>query len=118
MCNFLAEDIDRLKIIKVKCLDVILDGTVDSGAQIFVVRTDLVKDIESIGEGKIKLVSAFGDSEVAPLRTFSVKIDDGWHDAVLITCAVSKKLVNDMLVRQTAYEALLENIQLCSVNAK
>ncbi|GFX22794.1 retrovirus-related Pol polyprotein from transposon opus [Trichonephila clavipes] len=117
MCNFLAENIDRLKTLKVKCLNVVLDGTVDSGTQISVVRTDLVKDIESTGEGKIKLISAFGDSETAPLRTFSIRIDDGWHDAVPITCAVSKKLVNDMLVCQTAYEALLGNIQLCSVNA-
>ncbi|GFQ98635.1 hypothetical protein TNCT_612891 [Trichonephila clavata] len=35
-CNFLAENIDELKVIKVKCLDVVLDGTVDSGAQISV----------------------------------------------------------------------------------
>ncbi|GFU87292.1 hypothetical protein TNCV_2715781, partial [Trichonephila clavipes] len=35
-----------------------LDGTVDSGAQISVVRADLVKDRE-YGEGKIKLISAF-----------------------------------------------------------
>ncbi|GFR06317.1 hypothetical protein TNCT_122201 [Trichonephila clavata] len=35
-CNFLAENIDKLKVIKVKCLDVVLDGTVDSGAQISV----------------------------------------------------------------------------------
>ncbi|GFX91070.1 retrovirus-related Pol polyprotein from transposon opus [Trichonephila clavipes] len=118
MCNFLAENIDRLKTLKVKCLDVILDGTVDSGAQISEVRADLVKDIESTGEGKIKLISAFGDSETTPLRTFSIRIDDGWDDAVPITCAVSKKLVNDMLVCQTAYEALLENIQLCCVNAR
>ncbi|GFQ93574.1 retrovirus-related Pol polyprotein from transposon opus [Trichonephila clavata] len=119
-CNFLAENIDKLKVIKVKCLDVVLDGTVDSGAQISVGggRADLVKDIESTGEGKIKLISAFGDSEVAPLRTFNIKIDDGWHDAIPITCAVSKKLVNDMLVCQTAYEALLESTQLCSVNAR
>ncbi|GFQ63795.1 retrovirus-related Pol polyprotein from transposon opus [Trichonephila clavata] len=117
-CNFLAENIDKLKVIKVKCLDVVLDGTVDSGAQISVMRADLVKDIECTGEGKIKLISAFGDSEVAPLRTFNIKIDDGWHDAIPITCAVSKKLVNDMLVCQTAYEALLESIQLCSVNAR
>ncbi|GFY46737.1 retrovirus-related Pol polyprotein from transposon opus [Trichonephila inaurata madagascariensis] len=117
-CNFLTEDIDRLKIIRVKCRDVILDGTVDSGAQISVVRADLVKDIESIGEGKIKLISAFGDSEVAPLRTFGIKIDDRWQDAVPITCVVSQKLVNDMLVCQTAYEALLESVQLCSVNAR
>ncbi|GFQ78923.1 CCHC-type domain-containing protein [Trichonephila clavata] len=117
-CNFLAENIDKLKAIKVKCLDVVLDGTVDSGAQISVVRADLVKDIECTGEEKIKLISAFGNSEVASLRTFNIKIDDGWHDAIPITCAVSKKLVNDMLVCQTAYEALLESIQLCSVNAR
>ncbi|GFU17329.1 hypothetical protein TNCV_591381 [Trichonephila clavipes] len=75
--NTLPNHIDRLKTLKVKCLDVVLDGTVDSGAQISVVRADLVKDMESIGEGKIKLISAFEDSEVAPLRTFSIRIDDG-----------------------------------------
>ncbi|GFQ93216.1 hypothetical protein TNCT_124921 [Trichonephila clavata] len=52
-CNFLAENIDKLKVIKVKCLDIVLDGTINSGAQISVVRADLVKDIESTGEGKI-----------------------------------------------------------------
>ncbi|GFS88894.1 hypothetical protein TNCV_5037681 [Trichonephila clavipes] len=67
---------------KLKCLDVFLDGTVDSRAQISVVRSDLVKEIESTEEGKIM------------------------------------KLVNDMLGFQTAHEALLENIQLCSVNAR
>ncbi|GFQ91118.1 CCHC-type domain-containing protein [Trichonephila clavata] len=113
-----SDDISLFLVIKVKCLDVVLDGTVDSGAQISVVRADLVKDIECTGEGKIKLISAFGDSEVAPLRTFNIKLYDGWHDAIPITCAVSKKLVNDMLVCQTAYEALLESIQLCSVNAR
>ncbi|GFU10251.1 retrovirus-related Pol polyprotein from transposon 412 [Trichonephila clavipes] len=38
--------------------------------------------------------------------------------SIPISCAVSKKLVNDILVCQTAYEALLENIQLCSVNSR
>ncbi|GFQ92294.1 retrovirus-related Pol polyprotein from transposon opus [Trichonephila clavata] len=94
--DFLVENIDKLKVIKVKCLDVILDGTVDFGVQISVVRADLVKDIESTGERKIKLISAFGDSEVAPLRTFNIKIDDGWNNAIPITCAVLKKLMNDM----------------------
>ncbi|GFW45804.1 retrovirus-related Pol polyprotein from transposon opus [Trichonephila clavipes] len=112
------EDIKNIVTAKMDTPGCRLDGTVDSGAQISVVRADLVKDIESTGEGKIKLISAFGDSETAPLRTFSIRIDDGWHDAVPITCAVSKKLVNDMLVCQTAYEALLGNIQLCSVNAR
>ncbi|GFR26854.1 hypothetical protein TNCT_298341 [Trichonephila clavata] len=51
-CNFLAENIDKLKLIKVKCLDVVLDGTVDSGAQISVVRADLVKNIESTAKGR------------------------------------------------------------------
>ncbi|GFQ98899.1 hypothetical protein TNCT_675291 [Trichonephila clavata] len=56
-CNFLTENIDKLKVIKVKCLDLVLDGTVDYGAQISVgVRADLVKDIECTGEGKIKLI--------------------------------------------------------------
>ncbi|GFY65773.1 CCHC-type domain-containing protein [Trichonephila inaurata madagascariensis] len=91
-------------------IDAILDERVDSGVQMSVVQADLVKDIKNTGEGKIKLVSAFGESEITLLRTCNIKIDDGWHDAVPITCAVSKKLVNDMLVCQTAYEAILENM--------
>ncbi|GFY45390.1 CCHC-type domain-containing protein [Trichonephila inaurata madagascariensis] len=89
-CNFLAEDIDRLKIIRVKCLNVVLDGTVDSGAQISVVRADLVKDIESTGEGKIN------PNYICRFTETSER-----HDSY-----------------QTAYEALLESEQLCSVNAR
>ncbi|GFW99268.1 pro-Pol polyprotein [Trichonephila clavipes] len=55
MSNFLAENIDKSKVIKVKGLDVVLDRTVDSGAQFSVVRADLLKDIESTGEGKINV---------------------------------------------------------------
>ncbi|GFW52064.1 hypothetical protein TNCV_2819331 [Trichonephila clavipes] len=39
-CNFMAENIYKLKVIKVKCLDVVLDETVDSGAQMSVVRAE------------------------------------------------------------------------------
>ncbi|GFR34013.1 hypothetical protein TNCT_236861 [Trichonephila clavata] len=76
------------------------------------------KEVKESGQFKInlhKLIPKF-DSKSDDISLFLT--DDGWHDAIPITCAVSKKLVNDMLVCQTAYEALLESIQLCSVNAR
>ncbi|GFQ89704.1 hypothetical protein TNCT_385991 [Trichonephila clavata] len=36
-CNFLAENMDKLKVIKVKYFNVVNDGTVDSAAQISIV---------------------------------------------------------------------------------
>ncbi|GFS88479.1 retrovirus-related Pol polyprotein from transposon opus [Trichonephila clavipes] len=56
-------------------------------------------------------MSAFGEREVTELKIFNLKIDDSRHGVVPIMCAVSKRLVNDMLVCSSAYEALLENVQ-------
>ncbi|GFW94265.1 hypothetical protein TNCV_1980051 [Trichonephila clavipes] len=42
---------------KIQRLDVVLNGTVHSGAQISVVRADLVKEIESTRERKIVCIS-------------------------------------------------------------
>ncbi|GFY62115.1 uncharacterized protein TNIN_118591 [Trichonephila inaurata madagascariensis] len=64
------------------------------------------------GAGTIQIISAFGEKEIADLKLFNLKIDDGKHGSVPIMCAVSKKLVNDMLISATAYEILLESVQL------
>ncbi|GFV30371.1 retrovirus-related Pol polyprotein from transposon opus [Trichonephila clavipes] len=56
-------------------------------------------------------MSAFGEREVTELKIFNLKIDDSRHGVAPIMCAVSKRLVNDMLVFSSAYEALLENVQ-------
>ncbi|GFV43067.1 hypothetical protein TNCV_1458961 [Trichonephila clavipes] len=64
------------------------------------------------GERTIQIISAIGEKEIAALKLFNIKIDYGKHGSVPIMCAVSKKLVNDMLISATASEILLENVQL------
>jgi len=106
------ENINALKKIGLKCGANILEGVVDTGAQITVIRADLVKDIPCDGEGKIKIVSAFGETELAQLKIIPMEINDGCHGEVPITCAVSEKLVSDMLVSWSAFEALNANVEL------
>ncbi|GFQ81909.1 CCHC-type domain-containing protein [Trichonephila clavata] len=104
--------IDDLQLVDIKCGQTSIKAVIDTGAQISVLREDLIgKDCEE-GEGTIQIISAFGEKEIAALKLFNLKIDDGKHGSVPIMCAVSKKLVNDMLISSTAYEILLENVQL------
>ena len=88
---------------------------VDTGAQISVVRKDLLVTGSGEDEGIIQFISALGEKEIAALRIFDMKIDDDMHSFVPITCAVSKRLVSDMLICATSYELLLENIQLSNL---
>ncbi|GFQ64298.1 hypothetical protein TNCT_356861 [Trichonephila clavata] len=45
------------------------------------------------------------------LKIFNLKVHDSRHGEVLIMCAMSKKLVNEMSICYSAYEALLEKVQ-------
>ncbi|GFS51711.1 CCHC-type domain-containing protein [Trichonephila inaurata madagascariensis] len=78
--------IDDLQLVDIKCGQTSIKAVIDTGAQISVLREDLIG--KDCGE------------------------DDGKHGSVPIMCAESKKLVNDMLISATAYEILLENVQL------
>ncbi|GFQ94970.1 retrovirus-related Pol polyprotein from transposon opus [Trichonephila clavata] len=104
--------IDDLQLVDIKCGQTSIKAVIDTGAQISVLREDLISKDYGEGEGTIQIISAFGEKEIAALKVFSLKIDDGKHGLVPIMCAVSKKLVNDMLISATAYEILLENVQL------
>ncbi|GFV62599.1 retrovirus-related Pol polyprotein from transposon opus [Trichonephila clavipes] len=105
------EKIDELQSVHLKCGNEILKAVIDTGAQISVVRADVVEG-QSVDSGRtIQIMSAFGEREVTELKIFNLKIDDSRHGVVPIMCAVSKRLVNDMLVCSSAYEALLENVQ-------
>ncbi|GFT89398.1 uncharacterized protein TNCV_4386851 [Trichonephila clavipes] len=95
-----------------KCGQTSIKAVIDTGAQISVLREDLIDKGCGEGEGTIQIISAFGEKEIAALKLFNLKIDDGKHGSVPIMCAVSKKLVNNMLISTTAYEILLENVQL------
>ncbi|GBO04188.1 hypothetical protein AVEN_239746-1 [Araneus ventricosus] len=85
---------------------------IDSGAQISVIREDFTSGIKYEGVGYIEISSAFGERETTSPRIFEMNIYDGVHGPVPATCAVSKKLVNDLLPSTSAFEALKENIQM------
>ncbi|GFV00679.1 retrovirus-related Pol polyprotein from transposon opus [Trichonephila clavipes] len=105
------EKIDELQFVHIKCGNEILKAVIDTGAQISVVRADVVEGQSVDSGGTIQIMSAFGEREVTELKIFNLKIDDSRHGVVPIMCAVSKRLVNDMLVCSSACEALLENVQ-------
>ena len=98
--------------LKLKCGRNVVNGIVDSGAQISVIRADLAVDFQDGEEGKIKIVSAFGDTELAPLKIIPMRIDDGHHGEISVTCAVSEKLVSDMLLSSSAFDALNASIEI------
>ncbi|GFU96439.1 retrovirus-related Pol polyprotein from transposon opus [Trichonephila clavipes] len=104
--------IDDLQLVDIKCGQTSIKAVIDTGAQISVLREDLIDKGCGEGERTIQIISAFGEKEIAALKLFNLKIDDGKHGSVPIMCAVSKKLVNNMLISATAYEILLENVQL------
>ncbi|GFR26053.1 CCHC-type domain-containing protein [Trichonephila clavata] len=104
--------IDDLQLVDIKCGQTSIKAVIDTGAQISVLREDLIGKDCGEGEGTIQIISAFGGKEIAALKLFNLKIDDGKHGSVPIMCAVSKKLINDMLISATAYEILSENVQL------
>ncbi|GFT19488.1 uncharacterized protein TNCV_2533861 [Trichonephila clavipes] len=104
--------IEDLQLVDIKCGQTSIKAAIDTEAQISVLRKDLIGKGCGEGEGTIQIISAFGEKEIAALKLFNLKIDDGKHGSVPIMCALSKKLVNDMLISATAYEILLENVQL------
>ncbi|GFU89343.1 retrovirus-related Pol polyprotein from transposon opus [Trichonephila clavipes] len=106
------EKIDELQFVHIKCGNEILKAVIDTGAQISVVRADVVEGQSVDSGGTIQIMSAFGEREVTELKIFNLKIDDSRLGVVPIMCAVSKRLVNDMLVCSSAYEALLENARV------
>ncbi|GFR31135.1 retrovirus-related Pol polyprotein from transposon 412 [Trichonephila clavata] len=103
---------DDLQLIDIKCGLTSIKAVIDTGAQISVLREDLIGKDCGEGEGTIQTISAFDEKEIAALKLFNLKIDDGKHGSVPIMCAVSKKLINDMWISATAYEILLENVEL------
>ncbi|GFY74335.1 retrovirus-related Pol polyprotein from transposon opus [Trichonephila inaurata madagascariensis] len=84
--------IDDLRLVDIKCGQMSIKAVIDTGAQISVLREDLIGKGCGEGEGTIQIISAFGEKEIAALKLFNLKIDDGKHGSVPIMCAVSKKL--------------------------
>ncbi|GFY19367.1 retrovirus-related Pol polyprotein from transposon opus [Trichonephila clavipes] len=95
--------IDDLQLVDIKCRQTSIKAVIDTGVQISVLREDLIGKGCGEGEGTIQIISAFGEKEIAALKLFNLKLDNGKHGSVPIMCAVSKKLFNDMLICATAY---------------
>ncbi|KAF8770188.1 hypothetical protein HNY73_017750 [Argiope bruennichi] len=56
-------DVDRLQCVNIQCENIAFDAIIDSRVQISVVSAKVVKDVPTEGEGKIDIVSAFGEKE-------------------------------------------------------
>ncbi|GBN33473.1 Retrovirus-related Pol polyprotein from transposon 297 [Araneus ventricosus] len=113
-----AANVMELETVQVKLGPRTMTGIIDSGAQISVIHEDFTSGIKYEGEGYIEISSAFGEREITPLRIFEMNIDDGVHGPVPVTCAVSKRLVSDLLLSTTAFGALKENIQMHKFESK
>ncbi|GFW35849.1 retrovirus-related Pol polyprotein from transposon opus [Trichonephila clavipes] len=70
------EKIDELQFVHIKCGKEILKAVIDTGAQISVVRADVVEGQSVDSGGTIQIMSAFGEREVTELKIFNLKIDD------------------------------------------
>ncbi|GFT42569.1 uncharacterized protein TNCV_1788071 [Trichonephila clavipes] len=81
------------------------------GAQIPMVRADVVEGQIIDNRGTIQITSAFGEHEMGELKDSGMEINDLSHGVV----PISKNLVNDMLICSSDYEGLIENSQLVGV---
>ncbi|GFX81572.1 hypothetical protein TNCV_4179132 [Trichonephila clavipes] len=85
-----------------------VNAVMDTGAQMPVVRPDVVEG-QSIGNrGSIQITSAFGEHEMGEVKDSNMELNDLRHGVV----PVSKNLVNDMLICSSDYEVSIENSQM------
>ncbi|GFV33293.1 uncharacterized protein TNCV_1498151 [Trichonephila clavipes] len=93
------EKIDELQFVfHIKCGNEILKAVIDTGAQISVVRADVVEGQSVDSGGTIQIMSAFGEREVTELKIFNLEIDKSRHGtrstdqyAVALSVVVEKK---------------------------
>ncbi|GFQ98914.1 hypothetical protein TNCT_273011 [Trichonephila clavata] len=69
-------EIDDLQLVDIKYGLASIKAVIDTGAQILVLREDLIGKDCGEGEGTIQIISAFGEKEIAALKLFNLKIDD------------------------------------------
>ncbi|GFS69835.1 hypothetical protein TNCV_3101501 [Trichonephila clavipes] len=99
---------DDLRIVHVKGEQEIVNAVINTGAQMPVVRADVVEGKIIDNKGSIQITSAFGKHEMGELKGSNMELNDLRHGAV----PVSKNLVNDMLICSSDYEGLIENSQM------
>ncbi|GFV39768.1 hypothetical protein TNCV_4320661 [Trichonephila clavipes] len=82
-----------------------VNAVMDAGAQMPVVRPDVVEGQSIDNRGSIQITSAFGEHEMGEVKDSNMELNDLRHGVV----PVSKNLVNDMLICSFDYEVLIEN---------
>ncbi|GFV02078.1 transposable element Tcb2 transposase [Trichonephila clavipes] len=85
-----------------------VNAVIDTGAQMPVVRPDVVEGQSIDNRGSIHITSAFGKHEMGEVKDSNMELND-LRDGVV---PASKNLVNDMLICSSDYEGLIENSQL------
>ncbi|GFW70878.1 hypothetical protein TNCV_12011, partial [Trichonephila clavipes] len=99
--------IDDLRVVyvKVKGEQEMVNAVMDTGAQMPVVRPDVVEGQSIDNRGSIQITSAFGEHEMGEVKDSNMELNDLRPGVV----PVSKNLVNDMLICSSDYEVLIEN---------
>ncbi|GFW57975.1 hypothetical protein TNCV_2741211 [Trichonephila clavipes] len=92
--------------VKVKGEQEMVNAVIDTGAQMPVVRPDVVEGQSINNRGSIQITSAFGEHEMGEVKDSNMELNDFRHGVV----PVSKNLVNDMLICSSDYEVLIENL--------
>ncbi|GFY08904.1 hypothetical protein TNCV_4660961 [Trichonephila clavipes] len=95
----------RVVYVKVKGEQEMANAVMDTGAQMPVVRPDVVEGQSIDNRGSIQITSAFGEHEMGEVKDSNMELNDLRHGVV----PVSKNLVNNMLICSSDYEVLTEN---------
>ncbi|GFU86578.1 hypothetical protein TNCV_4480141 [Trichonephila clavipes] len=104
----------RVVYVKVKGEQEMANAVMDTGAQMPVVRPDVVEGQSIDNRGSVQVTSAFGEHEMGEVKDSNMELNDLRHGVV----PVSKNLVNDMLICSSDYEVLIENTQMIRNPAK
>ncbi|GFU78439.1 hypothetical protein TNCV_2300541 [Trichonephila clavipes] len=95
----------RVVYVKIKGEQEMVNAVMDAGAQMPMVRPDVVEGQSIDNRGSIQITSAFGEQEMGEVKDSNMELNDLRHGVV----PVSKNLVNDMLICSSDYEVLIEN---------
>ncbi|GFW75718.1 uncharacterized protein TNCV_4429011 [Trichonephila clavipes] len=98
----------RVVYVKVKGEQEMANAVMDTGAQMPVVRPDVVEGQSIDNRGSVQVTSAFGEHEMGEVKDSNMELNDLRHGVV----PVSKNLVNDMLICSSDFEGLIENWQM------
>ncbi|GFW88928.1 hypothetical protein TNCV_2683621 [Trichonephila clavipes] len=98
----------RVVHVKVKGEQEMVNAAIDTGAQMPVVRADVVEGQSIDNRGSIQITFTFGEHEMGELKGSNMEFNDFRHGVV----PVSKNLVNDILICSSDYEGIIENFFL------